>query len=739
MPRPTTEDPWSQPPVSAATERSDGLQSGFYGETPLNANGWSLPRHPVNLGYDRGVAASLGRPSVASVVTPHAPLIISPHSGRAKLSSYLPAQLAPVSPSYPPALPATRTRRPFAGDTEISSRRGPAADLMSEYMEPPPPPAASSRLGSLNSLESLFPPPGPAQSVQSAAPSEVNFKLTPKPQPQTQNRRLDPGEAGDYSERFNGFWNMLHKPEAGQQQARPGQPRPGVSSKEERIQSMQEELEQLLRLESEESSSAQQLQLYDQIQRMDDAEIQLLADNLAPLLEPRPGSPPQPGNQWRAKPSSAQQQQDPVSINNFGSSGLKTVNTDTGGGVRGSTTTARPSTVMDIHVPQGQDTGFFGVGSSLSFAGGEAQEPGRVGAVLNSVGSLHSDQVVQQRGVLGRDPNIVYPHQIRGGQQLRQGPQGPIVSSPRPRPSLAVPQTPLAPQLPHPELGSRQGSAATRRPGLVAAHRADTRQQQQQASRRAGQVPGDTDIIGNILPAAIGLSGSAGISPIGIFSNLLNAYATIDSKHDLTGKLINSAASWLQPAAEVRTTGAGEVTPGPASSTAQPTPAPASAASLAGKGTEDREQETSTEKPVTNISVRVREEGGNNNQYQSIFDKIRAAAQSKDSEYDIVTSHDLPPMKSNIFSEGPLRPKPPSEDIIQVSPAPQEEYSAEESQLQFGVNNPHWYSNEIQVDSRFYQWWALWDFAYAVGSNLITPSQQSNAKAYIYNETIFLL
>ena len=137
--------------------------------------------------------------------------------------------------------------------------------------------------------------------------------------------------------------------------------------------------------------------------------------------------------------------------------------------------------------------------------------------------------------------------------------------------------------------------------------------------------------------------------------------------------------------------------PGPASSTAQPTPAPASAASPAGKGTEDLEQETSTEKPVTNISVRVREDGGNNNQYQSIFDKIRAAAQSKDSEYDIVTSHDLPPMKSNIFSEGPLRPKPPSEDIIQVSPAPQEEYSAEESQLQFGVNNPHWYSNEIQV------------------------------------------
>ena len=33
------------------------------------------------------------------------------------------------------------------------------------------------------------------------------------------------------------------------------------------------------------------------------------------------------------------------------------------------------------------------------------------------------------------------------------------------------------------------------------------------------------------------------MSPVGVFSNLLNAYATMDSKHDLTEKLISGATS----------------------------------------------------------------------------------------------------------------------------------------------------------------------------------------------------
>jgi len=174
----------------------------------------------------------------------------------------------------------------------------------------------------------------------------------------------------------------------------------------------------------------------------------------------------------------------------------------------------------------------------------------------------------------------------------------------------------------------------------------------------------------------------------------LNAYATIDSKHDLTGKLINSAASWLQPpTAEVRTTDL---------VTATTTPDVSVSTSATVKN-DKRKEETTTvrsEKPVTSVSVRVNEK--QKNQYQSIFDKIRAAANTKESEYDIVTNYDtdLPPVKSNVFSDGPLRPKPPSEEIIQVSPAPHD-YNKEDA-VQFGVNNPQWYSNEIQASTAGY-------------------------------------
>ena len=190
---------------------------------------------------------------------------------------------------------------------------------------------------------------------------------------------------------------------------------------------MQEELEHLLMLESQENGVGPSL--YDQIQLMDDNEIQQLADQLVPLLDsPQNNNKKfnqQPGNSWqRGKP---QKPQDPVSINNFGSSGLKQVKTNNLG-FHGSSTTPRSSTVVDIHVPQGQDTGFFGVGSSLSFSGGSnnVKRQGVVGntnTIMNSVGSLNSDQLIQNSVPLGADPNIVYPHQIRAGTQMMQGPQ----------------------------------------------------------------------------------------------------------------------------------------------------------------------------------------------------------------------------------------------------------------------------------------------------------------------------
>merc|ERR1719150_2134263 len=116
-----------------------------------------------------------------------------------------------------------------------------------------------------------------------------------------------------------------------------------------------------------------------------------------------------------------------------------------------------------------------------------------------------------------------------------------------------------------------------------------------------------------------------------------------------------------------------------------------------------------TRRPLTNISVRVHDKiplrNKAKNPYQSVFDKIRAAANSKESQYDVVTTNDFElselPVKSNLFHTGPLRPKPPSEDIIQVSPSPQD-YDNTDLDLQFGVSNPHWYSNDVQASTPGY-------------------------------------
>ena len=745
----TTEQDQGWPPASASDRvDTEDSYSSFNGEVPLNANGWSLPRYPTNTMYDYGRPNNLLPNQFPNIVTPETPVIISPNNGRQKLSSFgqgLPPRLPPVLPSFPPR--RQNSMLPLSVDNEVSSRPDSSRGLMSEYMEPPPPPPppSSSREESINSLESLFGGTSNPSPVQSMSPSETYFKMTPKPQPQTQNRRID---ITDDSDKYNGFWKMLHKPERKQNSPMPSKQfhQRKSSAKDESITSMQQELEHLLMLESQHNNGG--ANLYDQIQMMDDDEIKQLADKMAHILEPQNNNQNyQPSmNLWRTKPG---RNQDPVSINNFGSSGLKKVISGNNDIIRGSTTTRRPTTVVDFTVPKGQSTGFFGVGSSLSFGGGGGQntvqspqirsqaQASNTNSIMNSVGSLNSDQLIQNSVPMGSDPNIVYPSQIRAGTQMLQGPQGPIVSSPRPL-SLAVPQTPLAPQLPNPggykefpdqfpgargsaaqfSSGQRQSSvSSTRRPPgtlrLVTggASGGQSRQKQtfqqtrgetQQSVRRTGapspgasERQGQADIIGNILPAAMGLSGSAGISPIGIFSNLLNAYATIDSKHDLTGKIINSAASWLTPeAAELRTTDVGDPTTTPTSTTSSPPSTPSS-------------KETTTsrrEKPVTNISVRVNQDQKDESQYQSIFDKIRAAANSKESEYDIVTNYEtnLPPMKSNIFAEGPLRPKPPSEEIIQVSPAPHDySYDKDEPPLQYAVGNPNWYSNEIQASGKF--------------------------------------
>ena len=44
------------------------------------------------------------------------------------------------------------------------------------------------------------------------------------------------------------------------------------------------------------------------------------------------------------------------------------------------------------------------------------------------------------------------------------------------------------------------------------------------------------DFLSDVLPSAAVGALASGLTPISIFSNLLNAYATLDNKHDITGK-----------------------------------------------------------------------------------------------------------------------------------------------------------------------------------------------------------
>ena len=52
---------------------------------------------------------------------------------------------------------------------------------------------------------------------------------------------------------------------------------------------------------------------------------------------------------------------------------------------------------------------------------------------------------------------------------------------------------------------------------------------------------------------------------------------------------------------------------------------------------------------------------------------------------------DLPPVRSNVDLEQPLRPKPPSDGVFKVTPAPTFEAGA----AQYGVQNPNFYSEKI--------------------------------------------
>ena len=147
--------------------------------------------------------------------------------------------------------------------------------------------------------------------------------------------------------------------------------------------------------------------------------------------------------------------------------------------------------------------------------------------------------------------------------------------------------------------------------------------------------------IADVLPAAVGGVLSSGLTPISIFSNLLNAYATLDSKHDITSRLVDTASSIFNPS-----------------------PKEASA--------DDNVEELKVE-PKTTSTTTEHSSGGHYNA-------------------DVVDAQDLPPVRSNVDPNKPLRQKPPSSGAFRVTPAPNL-YS--NSRGRYGVNNPHYYTMDL--------------------------------------------
>ena len=76
----------------------------------------------------------------------------------------------------------------------------------------------------------------------------------------------------------------------------------------------------------------------------------------------------------------------------------------------------------------------------------------------------------------------------------------------------------------------QQPQSPTRLPSNVLLHRNNV--PHQEPSRRQ-------DFLSDVLPSAAVGALASGLTPISIFSNLLNAYATLDNKHDITGKFSN--------------------------------------------------------------------------------------------------------------------------------------------------------------------------------------------------------
>ena len=243
---------------------------------------------------------------------------------------------------------------------------------MSEYMEAPPPPArqgggteamferASFLSQDNNNLEQLFRLEADSQgSRQTALASQVSQRRSSSPAPSLQRRR---GE-----QKASGFWGLV-------------QGQPGRRTEPESVASMQEELEALLLMERRQEQLLKGQNEIGGRQKVGGLAWSRLGQGskVSPL------------------------------VTSLGASGMKKVQP------RGSAPSPvkAKTGVVDIVVPKDQNTGFFGVGSSLSFSPTRAQDnlalgsqqlqsrnsngqqQQRISSVVNSVPSMNSDQVL---------------------------------------------------------------------------------------------------------------------------------------------------------------------------------------------------------------------------------------------------------------------------------------------------------------------------------------------------------
>ena len=711
---------------------------------PQSSNGWTLPKYPSlqnygqprnNLVYNQNIYANVPTPRPALSQANRGPSIYT--QDNTKSAAAYDTGFINTNPS-PPNYPPTSNQYippPSNPNFPVNNRIDADSNLMSPYLEVPPPPPSQQKEAAqdlffsddnsvASDLQRLF--------AQRKEDSFSPFRRTStepavptSPSPYRNNARNDDSRA----ESSDGFWNVMQN-----RLKQPDRTTEGI--KQPAHIDLDAELERLLKLERQ---ATNQIQL----------------EEMGPL-HGKQANPHRQGN---------------VVINNFGTSGMKPV---TARPYINSPTSTVSNNFVDVLVPKNQNGGFFGVGSSLSFNSG-TKKGSIQNSLINSFPSINQEQVIAPEYSRGDDPNIIYPHQITPGTNLRQGPQGPIISSPG-MPNLSIPQTPDAPIMtPTPDRYDYPGISPGQQARIPNPRRVDVpsprpppqgrspRPQYSQGSpspnqygqgspspklnqasrapsfnlqRRTDRVPQadrpqkserKQDLISSlvpaaIIPAAIGL-GSAGISPVGIFSNLLNAYATIDSKHDLTGKLINGAASFFQGPGDIPTVVEDVVNieekPEDLMSNATTTTTTSSFENVkveisstvlnSTPTTQSTTRTTTTPfKPSryvpTPTNVRVKDKvstfsysSEDEEEYYSLLQKIRSSFDGNDnyntnnaaSEIDVVYDEYFP-AKSNLSPNGPLRAKPPSDDIVQVSPSPNLY-----GNKQYGVNNPNWFSNNV--------------------------------------------